>query len=275
MIRPYEGQFAEVARIFHDAVHRTAAVAYSAEQRDAWSPALDVGRWRTRCELKRPWVWCEEGRVCGFLEFDVLPATDQDGGTTTGHVDCHYVHPDYGRRGIGGRLLAHALRLADQFGLAHVDSEASHVARPLYERHGFRTICPNIVTRNGVTLNNWKMRRGGEDPDAAAIQPVDLLADVSASLPEELTQILARGAGVRVERIVSTGHASPLDFWYEQSEHEWCLLVQGAAVLSIEGRPSVRLDVGDHLLLPAGLRHRVDWTSPDTATVWLAVFWPA
>ena len=100
----------------------------------------------------------------------------------------------------------------------------------------------------------------------------DLPAGLPADLPDERVDVLLEGDGVRVERIVSRGHASPPDFWYDQAEDEWVLLLAGAARLRIEGTDEpVSLRPGDHLTLPAHCRHRVEWTDPDRETVWLAV----
>ncbi|MBN1587264.1 MAG: phosphoribosylaminoimidazole carboxylase [Candidatus Omnitrophica bacterium] len=89
---------------------------------------------------------------------------------------------------------------------------------------------------------------------------------------EELIEVLAEGKNVRIERIVSRGHASPPDFWYDQDTHEFVLLVQGEARLVFEEGPElVYLKAGDFLDIPAHRKHRVDWTLPDQDTVWLAV----
>ena len=101
----------------------------------------------------------------------------------------------------------------------------------------------------------------------------NLRADVPEQLPSELVTLLAQGRSVRVERIVSRGHASPSEFWYDQEEHEFVLLAAGAARLLVEGQGELELRAGDHLVLPAHVRHRVTWTSPDQDTVWLAVFY--
>jgi len=96
----------------------------------------------------------------------------------------------------------------------------------------------------------------------------------------ERLEALAAGRGVRVERIVSRGHASPEGFWYDQETEEWVLVVSGRAELEVaEGDPTlpsrvVPLGPGDFLTLPAGCRHRVRWTTPDEPTVWLAVHYP-
>jgi cupin 2 domain-containing protein len=100
----------------------------------------------------------------------------------------------------------------------------------------------------------------------------DLWAEIPESLPQELITTLVRAAHVRIERIVSQGHASPADFWYDQDEHEFVLLVQGAARLRFEDS-LLELHPGDWIEIPAHRRHRVEWTAPDEKTVWLAVFY--
>jgi cupin 2 domain-containing protein len=102
----------------------------------------------------------------------------------------------------------------------------------------------------------------------------NVFSGIPAELPNELLQELLHSPNVRIERIVSHGHASPADFWYDQDEHEWVLLVQGAARLAFAGE-TVELRAGDYLSIPAHRRHRVEWTSPAVPTIWLAVFYRA
>jgi cupin 2 domain-containing protein len=102
----------------------------------------------------------------------------------------------------------------------------------------------------------------------------NLFAGIPAELPDELSETLLDAAQVRIERIVSQGQASPAGFWYDQSEHEWVIVIQGAARLLFEGDDApVELRPGDYLEIPAHRRHRVEWTTPDEPTVWLAVFY--
>ncbi len=101
----------------------------------------------------------------------------------------------------------------------------------------------------------------------------NLYAQLPRLLPKELVDVLVERPQVRIERIVSTGQASPAGFWYDQSEHEWVVLLQGEAELGWDGeQPPTRLLPGDHVLIPAHRKHRVQWTTPDQPTVWLAVF---
>jgi cupin 2 domain-containing protein len=101
--------------------------------------------------------------------------------------------------------------------------------------------------------------------------PKNLFDDLPDALPEELFQTLLGAPGVRVERIVSRGHASPEGFWYDQDEHEWVLLLRGAARLRFEGEPAMDLVPGSFVNIPAHKRHRVEWTDPARTTVWLAI----
>jgi cupin 2 domain-containing protein len=87
---------------------------------------------------------------------------------------------------------------------------------------------------------------------------------------EQCTDLLTR-PGTRIERIVSTGQATPPGEWLVQDWDEWVLLVAGSAALAIEGTDEHALAPGDHLLIPAGTRHRVNRTDPDRPTIWLAV----
>jgi hypothetical protein len=43
-------------------------------------------------------------------------------------------------------------------------------------------------------------------------------------LPEKLFATLLDPASVRVERIVSHGHASPKGLWYNQDRHAWVIV---------------------------------------------------
>lgn len=97
---------------------------------------------------------------------------------------------------------------------------------------------------------------------------------IPEELPDELTEVLLSQDNVRIERIVSRGHRSPVDFWYDQKEHEWVLVLAGRARVRFkESNDLVDLNPGDSLRIPAHTVHRVEWTDPDQETIWLAVFY--
>ena len=95
----------------------------------------------------------------------------------------------------------------------------------------------------------------------------DAMPDASAA--EQFIELLSR-PGLRIERIVSSGQASPPGFWYDQPQAEWVLLLQGEAQLAFEDEPAPRLlRAGDFLDIAPHRRHRVESTA--ALTVWLAV----
>lgn len=103
------------------------------------------------------------------------------------------------------------------------------------------------------------------------IRSSNIFTGIPTQLPTELCQTLLSNHNFRIERIVSKGHSSALDDWYDQDGDEWVMLLSGAARLEFVDAERVTLQPGDYLLIPAHCRHRVDWTSPDTESVWLAI----
>ncbi len=94
----------------------------------------------------------------------------------------------------------------------------------------------------------------------------DLVPDAGA---EQIVELLSR-PGLRIERIVSSGQASPPGFWYDQPRAEWVLLLRGEATLAFEDEPAPRLlKAGDFVDIAPHRRHRVEATA--ALTLWLAV----
>ena len=92
---------------------------------------------------------------------------------------------------------------------------------------------------------------------------------------QEHVACLVEGRNVKIERIVSFGQKSPPGFWYDQPWAEWVVVLAGSAGLRFEGEADVKvLSEGDCILIPARVRHRVEWTDKDHATIWLAVHYP-
>ena len=104
------------------------------------------------------------------------------------------------------------------------------------------------------------------------IEGGNLFSDPPQSLDDEAMETLVSRAGMRLVRIVSTGQATSKGEWYDQTDWEWVVLLTGSAGLRFEGEAEVRtLAPGDFVHVPAHTRHRVEWTSKDEPTVWLAL----
>jgi cupin 2 domain-containing protein len=100
----------------------------------------------------------------------------------------------------------------------------------------------------------------------------NIFSALPAAFPDECFETIVEASSVRIERITSCGQITPEGEWYDQGRDEWVLVLDGSAEILIENEPvPLRLSRGDHLLLPAGCRHRVTWTDPAVKTIWLAV----
>jgi cupin 2 domain-containing protein len=100
----------------------------------------------------------------------------------------------------------------------------------------------------------------------------NLLDDVPQRLSDEQIVELLSAPNVRIERIVSIGHATPSDVWYDQDRAEWVLLLAGSAGLMFEGEAEpLLLAPGSYVHIAAHARHRVVWTDRSVPTVWLAI----
>jgi cupin 2 domain-containing protein len=88
---------------------------------------------------------------------------------------------------------------------------------------------------------------------------------------EQFEELLSR-PGIRIERIVSTGQASPEGFWYDQEMAEWVVLLSGEAEIQFNDEVEPRKMIpGDWINIPPHRRHRVNWTDSSQQSIWLAV----
>lgn len=124
------------------------------------------------------------------------------------------------------------------------------------------------VNVNGQDVPRFQRLSSATEPSSIR----NLFQDLPGRLPNEIVNTLLTAHGVRIERIVSHGHSSPPGYWYDQHQNEWVLVLRGAARIQFEGdAPPMELKPGDFVNIPAHKKHRVEWTTPDEPTLWLAV----
>lgn len=103
------------------------------------------------------------------------------------------------------------------------------------------------------------------------MKPSNLFSPLPSAIPDEVFEAVVQTEHFTLERIVSAGHATPAGEWYDQDTHG-VILLKGRAGLRFEQETAVHeLQPGDHVLIPAHCRHRVEWTAPSQQTVWLAL----
>ena len=149
-IRSYRGEdAAALAELTLAAIRVTALRAYSPEQVTAWAARYSVQR-------------LIDGAAKGDVIIVAADAGDQAIAYTVleagGHLAMLYCHPDH-----TGRLLAEAESAARAAGLALLTTEASELARPVFERAGYAllhrcdfTIGPGTAP---VAIHNYAMEK--------------------------------------------------------------------------------------------------------------------
>lgn len=101
---------------------------------------------------------------------------------------------------------------------------------------------------------------------------MNFFENIDINKNKEIVDIIHNKNNVRIERIISTGQISPDNFWYDQDENEWLILLDGEAEIEYIDNSTIFLQKGDYLLIPAHKKHRVKYTEIDTNTIWLAIF---
>ena len=101
---------------------------------------------------------------------------------------------------------------------------------------------------------------------------MNIFKDILVNKEQEEFIDLVKSKNIRIERIVSNGQTSEKDFWYEQDENEFVLLLEGDAIIEFEDK-EIELKKGDYIDIKEKIKHRVKYTSESEPTIWLAVFY--
>ena len=155
-IRKYRADDAQaLTEIFYNAVESLSGDGYSPEEVRAWAPLpIDYDDWKKRLAHHRPWVAVLHSTPIGFIS--LLP---------NGEVGLAYIHRAFQRRGVASKLYEAVENEAHSNGIKHLHVEASHAAKPLFERLGYDVTDCNRVERRGMELTNWKMKKALRSTD--------------------------------------------------------------------------------------------------------------
>ena len=144
-----EADAGPLAQLMHRAIREGAAGAYSSDQLEAWSPnPYGAETFAARVSGQTVLVAEDEHGAAGFFTLS------QDG-----LLDLAHVRPDRKGDGLAVRLHDAVLTEARRQGLSELRVEASHLARRFLEKQGWSLVRSQIVHRDGVAIENHRMRR--------------------------------------------------------------------------------------------------------------------
>ena len=101
---------------------------------------------------------------------------------------------------------------------------------------------------------------------------MNIFDNIPENFKDEISTILLKRKNVRIEKIISNGQTSKDNFWYDQDEDEWVIVLQGKGEITYKDNSKEMLTTGDYTFIPAHKKHRVSFTSENPPCVWLCVF---
>jgi putative acetyltransferase len=138
------------AQLFFDSVRVGTGQHYNERERLAWAAETPTTcAWLKRLSSQAVFVAEANGAIAGFMTL-----------TEKGCIDLAYVAPHLMRKGIGGALYESVEAEAFSRGVECLWTEASHLARGFFEKHGWSILEEQSVVRNGVKLTNYLMEKG-------------------------------------------------------------------------------------------------------------------
>jgi putative acetyltransferase len=149
-LRPYLPADAKrCAEIFRLSIEELAADDYDEQQREAWaSRADDEKAFGAKLAGELTLLAVIDGAVTGFAS---LKGVDE--------IDMLFIDPEFARQGVGRALVDALTKLAEARGAKRLTTEASDVARPLFERLGFTAQQRNLVRIGDQWLANTTMTK--------------------------------------------------------------------------------------------------------------------
>ncbi len=97
----------------------------------------------------------------------------------------------------------------------------------------------------------------------------NIFTDLPTGVAGEDALTLLENHHAKISRIVSHSFSSAENFWYDQADDEWVIVLRGSAALEFADGEIVELAAGDYLTIERHVKHRVARTSAET--IWLAV----
>jgi putative acetyltransferase len=151
-IRRYDPRDAAgLADVFFRSVRQVALSAYTTAQVRAWAPEPRTAEWahREASDGRLVLVAVDEGdRPVAYIDLE-----------PNGHIDRVFCAPEAAGQGIASRLYDAVETAAREQGIGRLFTEASELARRLFERKGFVVVERQDLMIRGVDIHNYRMAK--------------------------------------------------------------------------------------------------------------------
>ncbi|HEY6789381.1 MAG TPA: GNAT family N-acetyltransferase [Trebonia sp.] len=151
-IRAYDPRdAADLAAVFFRSVRQVAICAYTAAQVKAWAPEPRTAEWAHGEATDGRLVLVAanaEDRPVAFIDLE-----------PDGHIDRLFCAPEAAGQGIASRLYDAVEAAAREQGIRSLFTEASELARRVFERKGFTVVQRQDLVIRGVAMHNYRMAK--------------------------------------------------------------------------------------------------------------------
>jgi putative acetyltransferase len=142
---------AGLADVFFRSVRQVALAAYTADQVRAWAPEPRTAEWAHGEAIDGRLVLVaanEDDRPVAYIDLE-----------PNGHIDRLFCAPEAAGQGIASRLYDTVEAAAREQGINSLFTEASELARRLFERKGFAVMERQDLVIRGVAIHNYRMAK--------------------------------------------------------------------------------------------------------------------
>ncbi|MEM6829612.1 MAG: GNAT family N-acetyltransferase, partial [Bacteroidota bacterium] len=137
----------EIQQLFVGTVMSTCRSDYDMEQLNAWvSKAGDKERWKNFIVDQYFIIAETDGKMAGYSSLK-----------NGNYVNLMYVHKDFLRQGIAGRIYEKLKGESLRLGFHQLTSDVSKTAQPFFETKGFKVIRENKNVIDGIAIVNYHM----------------------------------------------------------------------------------------------------------------------
>lgn len=150
LIRPYHPlDLAGVATVYRDAVLAIGPKFYDTKQVNMWASwASNTDEMAERLTRGRTLVAIVHKQLVAFGQLE-----------PNDHLALLYTAGRHARKGVATAIHQQLEAHARSTGAKHIDTEASHISRLFFEKHGYDLLEPETVVRDGVSFDRFKMRK--------------------------------------------------------------------------------------------------------------------
>lgn len=144
-----EADLNAIGQLIYESIHGLAHSHYSPEQLKAWAPEPYTGE-----EAKKR-----------FADQLLFTASDDEGLaafmslTPDGVLDFAYSHPRCSGKGAASQTYSTLETFARAQNVRSIQSDVSYVARPFFEKRGYKVVAEQHPVANGVKLTNFNVRK--------------------------------------------------------------------------------------------------------------------